>query len=717
MGWFQEQGIDVGEPVPDSYDPGTASQAPPEDTPAAPTSGGYSGRNAAYADAIQQAYRQHLGRDGSQAEIQSHLDDPNFNISTKVRQIEGSGEAGQYRQRTPAPTTPAPSAPAAASGFDARQQVGHDGKTSSGMTREQYRDAWQGSGARSMADLEQFVKQNGGSVVSGNGTVRTPYGEDIDMLIGARTNGNGRAGWGGVGGGGSAPTNAAAPPSAPAPATYAPSGGGYGGGGGNYGGGGSYSGASNYSARGNDSGGGNAGGGDASFYMPPPEVRPTPTYMAPPERGVEGPSGGWDGRWDSLPVETEGYGGPGMAGRPVERDAYGGDGPTYMPPPDRGGQDELAGLPVQPEGYGSVAAPAPLTGLTADELRADPSYQFRFAEGQRALETSAAGRGMIRHPNTMRELVGYGQDAASQEYGAAYGRKANTYAANTGTQLNVAGLNLQNRQTSNAYALGRGNLALQGRQTSNAYELGRGNLELGRGNLDVQRRQTANAYELGRGNLDVQRRQTTNAYELGRGNLDVQRRQTSNAYELGRGNLDMQGRQTTNAYELGRGNLALGYRAADQNYNLGNRNVDLGYTNAGNNYSLGNRNVDLGYTNAANNHSLGMANVGLGYQQANNSYGLGMANVGLGYGNLGLAREGQTFNQGYSMANLGLTAAELQARYGGQYAGNAGGLYTGQGNANAAGRVGAGNAWAGAFSNIGRDAISAVDRYGRRNGE
>src|SRR5207237_3915783 len=95
-----------------------------------------------------------------------------------------------------------------ASAFDAAQQVGHDGTTSAGLSRNQYRDMWQASGAKSPADLQKFIDANGGTLQSGNGTVMTPFGEKIDMMKGARTNGNGEAAWGGIdegGGGGAAP--------------------------------------------------------------------------------------------------------------------------------------------------------------------------------------------------------------------------------------------------------------------------------------------------------------------------------------------------------------------------------------------------------------------------------------------------------------------------------------------------------------------------------
>ena len=65
-------------------------------------------------------------------------------------------------------------------------------------------------------------------------------------------------------------------------------------------------------------------------------------------------------------------------------------------------------------------------------LQMDPGYGFRFAEGAKALERSAAARGNLLSGNTGRALQAYGQNLASQEYGAAYNRLAGL--ANIGPQ-------------------------------------------------------------------------------------------------------------------------------------------------------------------------------------------------------------------------------------------------------------------------------------------
>ena len=67
----------------------------------------------------------------------------------------------------------------------------------------------------------------------------------------------------------------------------------------------------------------------------------------------------------------------------------------------------------------------------------DPSYQWRLGQGQKALEQSAAGRGTLRSGGTLKNLLSYGQDMASQEYGNIYGRARDTYDANYGQEKDL----------------------------------------------------------------------------------------------------------------------------------------------------------------------------------------------------------------------------------------------------------------------------------------
>ena len=56
------------------------------------------------------------------------------------------------------------------------------------------------------------------------------------------------------------------------------------------------------------------------------------------------------------------------------------------------------------------------------DFETEPGYEFRLAEGQKALERSAAARGQVFSGGTLKALTRYGQGVASQEFGRAYSR-------------------------------------------------------------------------------------------------------------------------------------------------------------------------------------------------------------------------------------------------------------------------------------------------------
>lgn len=58
----------------------------------------------------------------------------------------------------------------------------------------------------------------------------------------------------------------------------------------------------------------------------------------------------------------------------------------------------------------------------AYDFSTDPSYQFRFNEGQKAVNNSLAGRGSFLSGAALKAIQKYGQGAASQEYGAQFNR-------------------------------------------------------------------------------------------------------------------------------------------------------------------------------------------------------------------------------------------------------------------------------------------------------
>lgn len=91
------------------------------------------------------------------------------------------------------------------------------------------------------------------------------------------------------------------------------------------------------------------------------------------------------------------------------------------------------------------------------DYEADPGYAFRLSEGNKALERSAAARGMVMSGQMFKGAQRFGQDLASQEYQNAFNR----YQTNRSNQLNPlqslmgAGQTATNQLTSEAGQLGR----------------------------------------------------------------------------------------------------------------------------------------------------------------------------------------------------------------------------------------------------------------------
>ena len=90
-----------------------------------------------------------------------------------------------------------------------------------------------------------------------------------------------------------------------------------------------------------------------------------------------------------------------------------------------------------PFGQDPYAAATPFTGPTAEDMAADPSYQFRLQQGQEALERSGAARGVTNTGGTLKDILDYGQQAASQEYGNVYGRQRDVYDMNERNRFNA----------------------------------------------------------------------------------------------------------------------------------------------------------------------------------------------------------------------------------------------------------------------------------------
>jgi hypothetical protein len=250
--------------------------------------------------------------------------------------------------------------------------------------------------------------------------------------------------------------------------------------------------------------------GDTGNDPAPGPTGPGPTGPGPTGPGP-GPTGpGTDGPWTQPPDSplfnqpatqgppSLGYGmGPGGGGGMMGPGGGGGTmgqmitpyNPlaTYSPTP------YTPPAPFQPPAYQGAtpfgqdpyAAATPFTGPTAEDMAADPSYQFRLQQGQEALERSGAARGVTNTGGTLKDILDYGQQAASQEYGNVYGRQRdvydmnernrfNAYQANYGNAMDAYNVNERNRagafatnvgNARDAYAMNQAN-RFQGYQTN-----------------------------------------------------------------------------------------------------------------------------------------------------------------------------------------------------------------------------------------------------------
>lgn len=148
-----------------------------------------------------------------------------------------------------------------------------------------------------------------------------------------------------------------------------------------------------------------------------------------------------------------GYSGGGMSGGGMSGGGTMGSGITpYNPLANYNPETYNAPAPFMPPAYEGAtpfarpeyAAAQPFTGLSVDEMNADPGYQFRMQQGQQALERSGAAKGVTNTGGNLRDILDYGQQAGSQEYGAAYGRKLNDYTTNEQNRFNTYQTNYAN---------------------------------------------------------------------------------------------------------------------------------------------------------------------------------------------------------------------------------------------------------------------------------
>lgn len=78
-------------------------------------------------------------------------------------------------------------------------------------------------------------------------------------------------------------------------------------------------------------------------------------------------------------------------------------------------------------------SPGDLSAYKKYNFQQDPGYRFRMDEGIKAIDRSAAARGILNSGGQLRRLTRYGQDYASNEYQNVYNRIAQIAGFGTGS--------------------------------------------------------------------------------------------------------------------------------------------------------------------------------------------------------------------------------------------------------------------------------------------
>ena len=96
--------------------------------------------------------------------------------------------------------------------------------------------------------------------------------------------------------------------------------------------------------------------------------------------------------------------------------------------------------------------------FSMNDFQVDPGYGFRLAEGNKALERSAAARGMLMSGSMLKGAQRFGQDMASNEYQNAFNR----FQTNRSSRLNpLMGLAGAGQNATNVLSGAAGQLGTQ----------------------------------------------------------------------------------------------------------------------------------------------------------------------------------------------------------------------------------------------------------------
>jgi hypothetical protein len=350
------------------------------------------------------------------------------------------------------------------------------------------------------------------------------------------------------------------------------------------------------------------------------------------------------------------------------------------------------------------------TPFQAPTLPDDPSYQFRLKQGQEALETSAMSRGLLGG-DTMRAIVDYGQNAASQEYGATYNRAFDLWNAQNNLALNTYDRNSQAGVLENQTAYGRASDAYnRGADTYfNAANLGLSAFQANEGarsnaqGMNAQYGLAANESAYNRSASEYDRTlantRTANQENYQRNASEYQQNFANNrdVYQMNEGNR-LNAYQADAASAAAMGNLGMNatFGAYDRNYQ---------------NYATG---FNIDEQRRQQEAAMAAAGAAGGRADEQQQYNRALQQYQMEYDMFNQNQNNQ-FSRLYAMTALGQGSAAQMGGFGGQYAGNVNEANYGGANAAASGYMGAGNAAAGygaAMGNMGAQLGGYIASYG-----
>lgn len=126
-----------------------------------------------------------------------------------------------------------------------------------------------------------------------------------------------------------------------------------------------------------------------------------------------------------------------------------------------------------------LEAASDYTPFSYNAFTADPGYAFRLAEGQKALERSAAARGGLISGAALKAAERYGQNVASDEYTNAFNRYQTERAARLQPLQSLAGVGQTSAnnigQAAGTYGSNVGNLMTSGAAAQAAGTVGQAN--------------------------------------------------------------------------------------------------------------------------------------------------------------------------------------------------------------------------------------------------